>query len=273
MSENTAFLVNGTAGQYAGEFQASTNAVRLYGSVSAAYNVQVWVGNEQIGSWTDLYLNGQQIQLTPTNPVIVLIVPGLYRVIASGATASSDIIYYEESIDTGHDDKIIYVMQTPGSAGGSGPTPPVTAKSGVDGVLWNVVASNATGDPGVGNATYDGVANTISFSHTDAAGNDVSSLFTTITGNTVIYGNTDEASVPESGIIYTTESWVDNGTWSQATFNYVSGAFYDSIGTNCRFLFVPLSPVGGLQLPFTDEGSDDFTLDPESHAYYGGQGV
>ena len=125
MSENTAFLVNADFPALApsNEFQVRTNAVRVFGAnLGVTYNVLVYVGDEQDGAWVDYYYNGVQITLSDHNNVLVLIVAGQYSVVTSDGSdpLPGAIVYYDESIATSHDAKLMYILQTPAPPGGGG---------------------------------------------------------------------------------------------------------------------------------------------------------
>lgn len=127
MSSNNVFLINGLSPPSGGnEFQVRAGAVRLFAAnLGILYNVEVYVGSVDDGAWVPAYLNSQQLQLSDTNNILVLIVAGQYRVVTNdGSLPTVDaMVWFEEEDETDHDLRVMYVLQTPSPpGGGSGPT-------------------------------------------------------------------------------------------------------------------------------------------------------
>ena len=121
MSENQRFLINGLTPEIGSEFQVRTNAVRLFGAnLAALYNIEVYVGSTDTGAWVPAFFNAQPLQISDSNNILVLIVAGQYRVTESNGDPPlpNAMVWYEESIETDHDARIMYVLQTPSPPAG-----------------------------------------------------------------------------------------------------------------------------------------------------------
>lgn len=93
-----------------GKFAVANKAVRLYALMTNPADVvaiQQWVGEPDLGDYTDLYRDGNQVTLTQDNNQHVEVVEARYKVHASAPFAGTVVVYFETS-DLGLDKNVEY---------------------------------------------------------------------------------------------------------------------------------------------------------------------
>ena len=145
------------------EFQVSNSAVRLFAAdLGVAYNIMVWVGDKNYGTWKRMYLNSVPMQITDTNNVVPILVTGKYKVVTADGSppATNAQIYLESSDATGSDEHVQYTLNLlnasvtgpAGAVGATGPAGP-TGPSGPTGSAGPTGATGSTGPAGPTGAT------------------------------------------------------------------------------------------------------------------------